>query len=145
VIKGLNSLGSIGGTSEADKTEILGSNDFAAAQKWLDPTLGIQAIPKAKYKNVTEYQKKRGVTDSMLNRTAEQIYEAKTGAYANSTEIQSAIASLPSKVAVSLMALRFNTVYGKYANGSLKAYIGNHLNVKEVETLNKIINKKPEL
>ena len=149
VIRGISSvsdsISNIGGTSEEDKTQILASDEYAAAQKWLDPGTGIGAIAKSKYKSASNYQIQKNVSDSLLNRTAEQVFEAKTGPYANSAEIQGAIAGLPSKAAVSLMALRFQVVYGKRANGSLKAFIANHLNVREIQTLNKVINKKPEL
>lgn len=139
-----DAIGSIGGTSEEDKAEILGGNDFSKAQAYLDPTAGIQDLVKAGYKKASDYQVQKRVTDTMLNGAAEQIYESKTGPYANTAEIQTAIASLPSRAAVSLMALRFNTVYGKYA-GTLKTFIGKHLNVKEVQTLNNIILKKPTI
>jgi hypothetical protein len=148
VIKGVSSIGdaigSIGGTSEQDKQEIFSNNDFSQAQAYLDPTVGITDLIRAKYKNASEYQLKKRITDTLLNGAAEQIFESKTGPYANTAEIQSAIASLPSRASVSLMALRFNTVYGKYAD-NLKTFINKHLNVKEVQTLNNIILKKPTL
>jgi len=150
VIKGVSSIGDaigdIGGTSEEDKTAILSNSDYSKAQVWLDPVTGITVIAKSKYKKPSDYQKQRNISDTLLNNTAQEIYEAKTlVGYVDSTEVQNAIASLPTKAAISLMALRFNTVYGKYASGSLKGYISEHLNVKEIDTLNKIINKKPEL
>lgn len=148
LIKGFSSftesLSNLGGTSEQDKADILGSEDFSKAQNWLDPSFGITAIIKGKYKSAADYLIKKGFSDSMLNKTAEQIYDAKTGAYVNSAEVQSAVASMPTKAAISLMALRFNTVYGSYV-GTLKTFIGKHLTVKEVSTLNSIINKKPDL
>lgn len=149
VIKGVSSIGdaigSIGGTSEQDKTDILSNPDYSKAQIWLDPLTGITAIAKSKYKKPSDYQKQKNIGDTLLNNTATEIYEAKTIGYVDSTEVQNAIASLPTKAAISLMAGRFNAVYGKYASGSLKGYISDHLNVKEIDTLNKIINKKPDL
>lgn len=140
-------IGNIGGTSEEDKAEILGSSSYSNAQVWLDQTTGIQAILK-KYKSVAAYQQARNISDTLLNKTAEEIHDAKKiGAlnfFVNSTEVQNAIASLPTKAAVSLMALRFNTVYSKY-DGTLKGFVNQHLNVREIDTLNKIINKKPEV
>jgi hypothetical protein len=177
IYKGFSSvadgIAGMGGTSEADKTEIFGSSNFSDAQAWLDPTYGITQIAKSNFKLASNYQKAKSITDTMLNGAAEAIFEAKTGPYLNATEVQSAIASLPTKAAVSLMALRFNTIYGKYLNFSktgavialavpmaapalialqqkgtavtLKTFLTQHFDVKEMQTLNTIINKKPNL
>ena len=145
LIKGLSGMfDSIGGTSEEDKQDILTSKSYQDAQNWFDPVYGITRIVKAGYKKPSDYQLKKNITDSMLNRTAEQVFDAKTGPYANTAEVQSAIAGLPTRAAISLMALRYNYIYGPRSY-PLKTFISKHLSVTEVDTLSKIIAKKPEL
>jgi hypothetical protein len=149
VIRGVSSIsdsiGSIGGTSEADKEQILGNSNYSNAQTWLDQITGITVIARSKYKLPSTYQKQKNISDSLLNNTAKEIFDAKTGPFTDDTEVQNAFASLPTKAAISLMAGRFDAVYGKSVGGTLKGFINKNLDVKEINTLNNIINKKPEL
>ncbi|TAJ75200.1 MAG: hypothetical protein EPO42_14185 [Gallionellaceae bacterium] len=152
-MKGISSitgkLGELGPMSEEEKKAIVLSPEYQAGLKWLDDRIGIETVVrKGKFKKVSDYLTKKGVSASVLASSAEQIYKAVSGGVSeDEPAIYTAIASLPTKATVSLMAQVFNTVYAaKYTGGKrLAAYLSAYLDLTEMQTLTEIINKKPEL
>lgn len=139
-------IGDIAPATESEKQEVLNSKPYQEGIKYLDEKTGITAIVKGGYKNPSTYLAKKGISDSLLNKAAEAIWDAKMPFYMNATEVQSAISSLPSKAAVGLMAGRFNLAYSSKWNGMpLMSFLTKYLSVPEMQTLTSIISKKPLL
>lgn len=134
-MKGISSitgkLGELGPMSEEEKKAIVLSPEYQAGLKWLDDRIGIETVVrKGKFKKVSDYLTKKGVSASVLASSAEQIYKAVSGGVSeDEPAIYTAIASLPTKATVSLMAQVFNTVYAaKYTGGKrLAAYLSAYL------------------
>lgn len=137
-------IGDLAPATESEKQDILTSKPYQEGVKALDEKNGIIAIVKAGYKNPSTYLAKKGISDELLSKAADQIWSAKMPFYMNATEVQSAISGLPSKAAIALMAGRFNYMYGNKWNGlPLAAFLTKYLSVKEMQTLTEIIYKKP--
>lgn len=149
-IKGINAVSNkiaeLGPMSEAEKREIVMSPDYEAGLKWLDDRIGIETIVrKGRFKKVSDYLVKKNITSSIIAKAAESIYGAINGGADDEAAVYTAIASLPSKAAVSLMAQAFNTVYKKYTNAALSTFLSEDLDLTEMQTITNLINKKPEL
>lgn len=151
-IKGINKvsdkLGEMGPMSEAEKREIVLSPEYQDGLKWLDDRVGIETIVrKGKFKTVSAYLAKKSYGNAMLAKAAEQIYTAIDGGISeDEPAVYTAIASMPTKVMVSLMAGYFNQTYTKYSGGKrLGAYLSAFMDLPELQTVVEIINKKPEL
>lgn len=149
-IKGISSitgkLGELGPMSEQEKKDIVLSPEYQAGLKWLDSRIGIETIVrKGKFKKVSDYLIKKGISNELVAKAAESIYNAIKGGADDEAAVYTAIASLPSKAAISLMAQVFDTVYKKYTNASLSTFLSEDLDLTEMQTITEIINKKPEL
>ncbi len=132
--------------SESAKLEIITKPTYADNIRYLEPTTGITAIVKGGYKTVSAYEKQKGISAGLLGDAAEAIYNAKWPGYISSSEVYNAIASMPSKAAVSLLAFTFNNRYAsKFSTGNLSVFLGKYLKVPEMENVTKIINEKPVL
>lgn len=139
-------LGDLGPSTEEEKRDVIGDPNYQSALKYLGDQQGIFDIVKAGYKTPSNYMLKKSIPDSLLNKAADQIWSAKVPGYIDETDVYNAIASLPSKAAISLMAGRFNYVnkdrLGFYP---LNVFLSKYLKLKEMQTLTQIINKKPTL
>ena len=117
---------------------------YADNLKWLSPFVGAQAFAKAGYKNVDQYLAAKKITWDAVSKAADQIWKAKIPGYISETEVYNAINTMPTKAAVSLLADNFNAKYSKLWNGGeLNIWLSKYLKVPEMETLTKLISKKP--
>ncbi len=142
-------LSEFGPSTEAEKLEVISTPVYQEGVKWLDDRTGYVALGQAGYKGKTitsDYLAKKKITNGTLLNAAEQVWDAKWPGYISETEVYNAIASLPSKTAISLMASVFNITYkDKLGFYPLNVFLGKYLKLKEMETLTALINKKPEL
>lgn len=139
-------LGEFGPSTEEEKREVISDPNYQNALKYLGDQQGIFDIVKAGYKKPSNYMLQKNIPDSLLNKAADQIWAAKVPGYIDETDIYNAIASLPSKAAISLMAGRFNYVYkDRIGFYPLNVFLSKYLKLKEMQTLTGIINKKPTL
>lgn len=154
VFKGIgkisNLFGEFGPKTEKEKLDIVRDPNYSANLKWLDDKIGIYVIVKSgKYQKgntVNDYMQKKNLTWSQLDDAAEAIYNAKVGLYTNSTEVYNAISSLPTKAAVSLMALQFKKTFEKRIGGApLSGFLSNALGIDKMQALTSLIGEKPTL
>lgn len=135
-----------GPSTESTKVETITKTSYQDALKWLDQTTGATAIGKSAYKTIDNYFAAKKLSWSAVNKAADAIWSAKQPGYISETEVYNAIASMPSKAAISLLALSFNSKYSKLWNGSpLNQFLSKYLKLSEMNTLTTIIDKKPEL
>lgn len=149
-LKGIGKAGELisefGPSTEAEKLETIGNPDYQEGIKWLGDRIGIETLVKKGFtKNaVSVYLNKIGFPFEHLTKAAETIWAAKWPGYISETEVDNAIASLPSRVTVSLMAMEFNRLYAAKWNGSdLATFLGKYLKLSEMNTLTSLIVKKP--
>jgi len=144
--KGSDLISELGPSTESEKLDAVTKTSYSDALKWLDQTTGAVAIGKSSYKTIDSYLSARKITWSVINKAADAIWNAKLPAYISETEVYNAFASMPSKAAISLMALSFNAKYGKLWNGGpLNVWLPKYFKLAEMKTLTSIIDKKPEL
>ncbi len=142
-------IGDLVPTSEKEKIEIISNPVYQQGIKWLDPRIGIETIVRKggfKTNGVTAYLATKKYAFESLSKAAEDIWNAKLPFYIDQTVIYNTFSSLPSRAAVSLMAMRFNDLYEKKWNGmSLSAFLSKYLKMNELENVTRIIMSKPEL
>lgn len=138
-------MGEFGPSTEGEKRETIEKSSYQDNLKWLTPFSGATAIGQTKkYKNVSDYLQYKGSSWDAVNKAADAIWKAKFPGYISETEVYNAVASLPTKAAISLMAMSFNQKYAKLWNGSeLSIWLSKYLKLPEMETLTEIISKKP--
>lgn len=135
-----------GPSTEAEKLESISAPVYQEGIKWLGDRIGIEAIIRGGFKNIDTYFAAKKFPWASLLGAAEKIWNAKMPGYISETEIYNAIAGLPSRAAVSIMAGVFNQVYKKSAGFyPLETFLGKYLKLSELNTLTALISKKPAL
>lgn len=138
-------VGEFGPSTEAEKLETISQPTYQDALKWLGAFEGATAIGKKKL-TIDQYLASKKITWAFINKAADQIWAAKMPGYISETEVYNAIASMPSKAAISLMANSFNAKYAKLWNGmELNIFLSKYLKLPEMKTLTTLIDKKPTL
>lgn len=137
-------ISDFGPATETEKQEIITKPSYQDNVKWLDETTGLTAIAKAGYKNASAYLLAKKMTNETLGKFAQQIWDAKMPFYISETEVDNAIAAMPTKAAVSLLAFNFNYRFkDKVGYYPFNVFLSKYLKLKEMETLTKIIDSKP--
>lgn len=138
-------IGEFGPSTESEKREVIENPTYQDNIKWLNGLLGAQAIGQTKkYKNTDLYLAAHNSSWDVVNKAADAIWKAKFPGYISETEVYNAVASMPTKAAVSLLAASFNAKYSKLWNGAeLQVWLPKYLKLPEMKTLTEIISKKP--
>lgn len=137
-------ISDFGPSTESEKQEVISNPIYTDNLKWLTQQAGPIEIGKTKkYKDTSEYLIKSNSSWDAVNKAADQIWKAKMPLYISETEVYNAISSLPTKAAISLMALSFNHKYSKAFGGmDLNIFLSKYLKLSEMDTLTKLISKK---
>jgi len=149
--KGAELLGELAPSTEAEKLEVISNPVYQSGIKWLDDKIGIETIvrkggPRYKVNGVSTYLGDKKLAWSSLGAAAKEIWDAKIPGYIDQTIIYNTVSKLPSRAAVSLMAMEFNRLYkDKWNGGTLNAFLSKYLDMDELKNLTTIISKKPEL
>lgn len=153
LVKGISTAADAVGdlvTTDAERAEVMSDSGYQDALTWLGDQRGMVAIAKkfGKKGTIDGYLKSINYPRSQFGIVAGQIADARLaiGFYLNGTEVMQAIASLPTKTTISLMAGVFNQVYGNRTGYyPLNTFLGKYLSVSEMQTLAKIINSKKDI
>lgn len=137
----------VGPSTEPERKATIEKTSYSDSLKWLGDTIGAITIGKTKkYKNATDYLSKKNLTWETVDSAADAIWKAKIPAYIDDVAVYNAFSAMPTKAAISLMALSFDTKYGKLWNGGkLAVWLPKYLKLTEMDTLTDIIDKKPEV
>lgn len=140
-------LSDFGPSTETEKREVIAKPSYQEGIKWLNGNLGAVTMGATKkYKNVDDYLYKHGSSWDVVSKAAEAIWKAKFPGYISETEVYNAIASMPTRTAVSFLAANFNAKYSKLWNGAeLQVWLPKYLKLPEMETLTELISKKPKV
>ena len=140
-------LSDFGPSTESEKREVINKPAYQDNIKWLNGNIGAVTMAKTKkYKGVDDYLFKHGSSWDVVSKAAEAIWKAKFPGYISETEVYNAIASMPTKTAISFLAANFNAKYAKLWNGAeLQVWLPKYLKLPEMETLTDIISKKKEV
>lgn len=136
------------------------------AVKFFSPPYGFSQVAK-KYQPITVYYKKVGFSANTAQKIAKGIYEAHGTLNDDEQTVYTLLNQIPSLACLSLVAQRFNVTYpenrvtgwlwatpviaaianvfNSKTEGGLLNYLASFLDGKEMETVYKIISKKPVL
>lgn len=149
-LKGISSVSDAVGDSfstESEKQEVISSPAYQDGIKWLGDRVGIESVIRSKkFTNLDAYLVAIKTPPAALSSAAEKIWKSKVPGYISETEVYNAIAGLPTRAAVSLMAGYFNQIYkDSFGFYPLDVFLGKYLKLSEMQTLTTLINKKPAI
>lgn len=109
--------------------------------EFLDPVKGFKVLADNGYggAKVNQYFSKINFDSRQADNIAKMIYDAKGTFNDDENQVYMAFQSIPTRVAVSLVAHRFKSLYGK----ELQAFLNSFMNATEFNTVLRIISKKP--
>jgi hypothetical protein len=139
-----NIFATVGGTfnTSASEQEAAAETNYEDVQ-FLDPTIGFKVLAEKGYsgQKVNSYFDKIKFRSNDADNVAKLIHDSFGAFNDNEAQVYNAFQSIPTKVAVSLVAHRYKSIYGK----DLRSVLTDKLNTSEVQTVIKIISKKPKL
>lgn len=142
--KATDFIGDAAGTTIEEKKDIISNANYGDALKWLQGDAWITQFAKSKIYKIEPYLNSKNITTNQVQNSAVAIWDAKVPFYMDAGAVLTAVASMPTKVSISLLAYYFNGFYAKRWNGfSLLAFLSKYLNTKEMQALTEVINKKP--
>ncbi|GIV28687.1 MAG: hypothetical protein KatS3mg027_2501 [Bacteroidia bacterium] len=139
-----NIFATVGSTfnTSASEQEAAAETTYDDVQ-YLDPTIGFKVLVEKGYsgQKINNYFDKIKFRSNDADNVAKLIHDSFGAFNDNEAQVYNAFQSIPTKVAVSLVAHRYKSIYGK----DLRSVLTDKLNTSEVQTVIKIISKKPKL